>query len=251
MLTLPHRGEVSIFRYYYHTASGWRTAHIVYILKFTYSRMNTSRILISIDLEELHLQAGNNRKAGLEEGLQISQYGLGKVLTLLDRYQVRATFFMTAVWAKTYPIVARELASRHEVGAYGCVEKHIIEQLTGSRVYGCRMEPGTKPDYKALKTAGYVYHSGGQGVRPMTIADGLYEIYAERVRPLWITRLLTGGRKVIALRFNSGELGVHPTSLVGNPRLEARLDSVLVYLQRKGLFMPHIEWLQEQLSDEQ
>lgn len=211
--------------------------------------MNTPRILISIDLEELHVQAGTSQQPGLEEGLRQAREGLEKTLTLLGRYQVRATFFMKPTWAQAYPLIVRQVARVHEVGAYGCMEKSIIEQISGSRVYGCRMPAGTTPDYRALKAAGYLYHAGGQQVRPMTIMDELYEIYAEKIRPLWITRLLTGGREVISLRFNSSELAVPPTSRVLNPRLEERLDSVLAYLQRKGQFMPHIEWLQEQLTD--
>jgi|GEM_PF-3370017 len=212
--------------------------------------MNTPRILISIDLEELHLQPGNNRELSQEERLQLSRDGFENTLTLLDRYQVRATFFMTAVWAQAYPEVVQQLTRRHEVAAYGRMEKKTIEQVTGSRIYGCRMPVGVKPDYRALQAAGYLYHSGGQHIRPMTLEGDLCEIYADHVRPLWITKLFLGCQEVIALRFNSRELGTRPNSRAGSPRLAVRLDRVLAYLQRKGQFMSHIEWLQEQLTDE-
>lgn len=208
--------------------------------------MNTPRILISIDLEELNLQAGKGRELSLEERLQMSRQGLDKALIILDRYQVRATFFMTATWAQTYPEVVRELTRRHEVAAYGCIEKIILEQIVGSRIYGCRMPVGTKPDYSLLKEAGYLYHSGGQLAKPMTIEGEIYAIYAESVRSLWRMKLFSGRQPVISLRFSSWELPLHA---IGSG-LEVRLGSILKYLQRKGQFMPHIEWLQEQLSND-
>ncbi|OMP80601.1 polysaccharide deacetylase family protein [[Flexibacter] sp. ATCC 35208] len=213
--------------------------------------MNTPRILISIDLEELKLSANNNngQEMSLEERQQISLDGLGKTITLLDKYQVRATFFITASWAQAYPEVVRQLALKHEVASHGALDKEVLEQIIGDRLYGCRMGASIKPDYSSLRAAGYLYHSGGQQVRPMTIEGDCYEIYAESVRPLWITKLFLGRQPVISLHFRSWELSVHPISRATGPRLADRLDSVLGYLQRKGQFIPHIEWLQEQLTD--
>lgn len=204
--------------------------------------MNTPRILISIDLGELELPA-NKRQ-------QVSSDGLEKTFTLLDKHQVRATFFITTAWAQAHPVVLRQLARKHEVASYGSLNKDVLEQIIGSRIYGCRMGVSTKPDYSALKAAGYLYHSGGQQVRPMTVEGGCYEIYAEAVRPLWITTLFAGRQPVISLRFSSRELSEHPISRATSPRLAERLDRVLAYLHRKGQFIPHIEWLQEQLTDE-
>ncbi|SFW56560.1 polysaccharide deacetylase family protein [Chitinophaga sancti] len=212
--------------------------------------MNKARILIGIDLEELSLQAGKGQEPGREERLQVSREGLDKALTILDRYQLRGTFFITAAWAQAYPEMVRQLARRHEIAAFGNIERNTLEQVIAKRIYGCRMPVGTKPDYSALKAAGYLYHSGGQQVKPMTIEGGIYEIYAGSVRPLWVTKFFLGRAPVISLHFSSRELGTQSISRAGNPGLAARLDSVLSYLSRKGQFMPHIEWLQEQLSDD-
>lgn len=212
--------------------------------------MNRPRILIGIDLEELNLQAGKGRELSLEERLEISREGLERTLMILDRYQLRVTFFITAAWAQRYPALVHKLTHRHEVAAYGLVNKNTLEQITGSRIYGCRMPFALKPDYSALEAAGYLYHSGGQSVKPMTIEGGIYEIYAESLRPLWSTKRFLARQAVISLRFYSRELSTHPISRAENPRLAARLDRVLSYLNPKAQFMPHIEWLQEQLSDE-
>lgn len=204
--------------------------------------MNTPRILISIDLEELHLHTGKGRELGLEERLQIFRKELDNTIIILDRYQVRATFFVTATWAQAFPDFVRQLSRRHEVAAYGFMEKRVLEQVTGSRIYGCRMPAGIRPDYGALKAAGYLYHAGGQQLRPMTIEGGIYEIYAGRIHSLWHMKLFSGRQAVISLRFSVQEFG--------GAKFPLRLSKVLEYLQRKGQFMPHIEWLQEQLSDE-
>jgi hypothetical protein len=204
--------------------------------------MNMPRILISIDLEELHLQTGKGRALSLEERLQMSRKELENIITLLDRYQVRATFFVTAAWAQADPELLRQVSRKHEVAAYGCMEKKVLEQVIGRRIYGCRMPVGIRPDYGVLKAVGYLYHSGGQRLRPMTIEGGMYEIYAGRIRSLWRTKLFLGRQGVVSLRFS-----VHEFLGTAFP---LRVGKVLEYLQRKGQFMPHIEWLQEQLSDE-
>lgn len=204
--------------------------------------MNTPRILISIDLEVLHLQTGKDRELSLEERHQVFRKELDNTFAILDRYQVRATFFVTATWAHAYPDFVRRLSRRHEVAAYGFMEKNVLEQVIGSRIYGCRMPAGIRPDYGALKAAGYLYHAGGQQLKPMTIEGGIYEIYAEGIRSLWHTKLFLGRQAFISLRFSVQEF-------VG-AKFPLRLSKVLQYLQRKGKFMPHIEWLQEQLSDE-
>lgn len=48
-----------------------------------------------------------------------------KMLDVLDRHQVKATFFLTGRWAKLYPDLAREIADRgHEIGNHGLSHAH-------------------------------------------------------------------------------------------------------------------------------
>ena len=74
------------------------------------------------------------------------------ILDTLDRYQIKATFFLCGVWVKAYPDMVREIASRgHEIGNHSMTHPHmnrisaeeirteirtlddLIESLTGSR----------------------------------------------------------------------------------------------------------------------
>lgn len=50
---------------------------------------------------------------------------LVEMLDILDRYQVKATFFLTGRWARSFPELAREIASRgHEIGNHGLSHAH-------------------------------------------------------------------------------------------------------------------------------
>lgn len=74
------------------------------------------------------------------------------ILDTLDRYGIRATFFLCGVWVKAYPDMVKEIASRgHEIGNHSMSHPHMnrisaeeirtelstlddeIERLTGSR----------------------------------------------------------------------------------------------------------------------
>jgi len=47
------------------------------------------------------------------------------ILDVLDRYQVKATFFLTGRWARLFPDLAREIAARgHEIGNHGLSHAH-------------------------------------------------------------------------------------------------------------------------------
>lgn len=75
-----------------------------------------------------------------------------QILDTLDRYQIKATFFLCGVWVKAYPDMVKEIASRgHEIGNHSMTHPHMnrisaeeirtelrslddeIEALTGKR----------------------------------------------------------------------------------------------------------------------
>jgi polysaccharide deacetylase family sporulation protein PdaB len=50
----------------------------------------------------------------------------GRILDELDRYNVRATFFMTGIWVRKNPDLAREILIRgHEIGQHSYSHKHL------------------------------------------------------------------------------------------------------------------------------
>ncbi|MBR0436453.1 MAG: polysaccharide deacetylase family protein [Clostridia bacterium] len=76
----------------------------------------------------------------------------GFILETLDRYNIKATFFLCGVWVKAYPDVVKEIAARgHEIGNHSLTHPHMnrisadeirkelsdlddqIEALTGKR----------------------------------------------------------------------------------------------------------------------
>lgn len=52
----------------------------------------------------------------------------GEVLDILDRYQIRSTFFLTGNWLRQNPDLAREIVERgHEIGQHSYSHKHLTE----------------------------------------------------------------------------------------------------------------------------
>ncbi|MBS3897827.1 MAG: polysaccharide deacetylase family protein [Dethiobacter sp.] len=53
----------------------------------------------------------------------------GRILEILDRYNIRATFFLTGTWVRYNPDLAREILLRgHEIGHHGYSHKRLTEQ---------------------------------------------------------------------------------------------------------------------------
>lgn len=127
-----------------------------------------NKLMISVDVEEFDIPLEFGGQVPLREQLSVSHDGLMKVLDLFERYQVRATFFITAYWAQHYPELVRQLAARHEVASHtyyhsDFAPEHLessrlaLQDITGMPVYGFRM-PRLKPvSTSALKNAGYLY----------------------------------------------------------------------------------------------
>lgn len=108
------------------------------------------------------------------------EYGLPRLLDTLDRYQVKATFFIPGDIALRYPEEVKGIAGRgHEIGCHGdrhellgCLtkeeQKEVIrkgreklERLTGKVVKGFRMPEGeiNEDTLEAVKELGFCYSS--------------------------------------------------------------------------------------------
>lgn len=53
--------------------------------------------------------------------------GLPKILSVLQRRQVTATFFLTGEWVRNYPTQAKEVASRYRVANHSYTHPHFTE----------------------------------------------------------------------------------------------------------------------------
>jgi len=98
--------------------------------------------IYSVDTEEKKVAISFDATWGAERTLQI--------LDILDKYNIKATFFLVNIWLEEYPQMAREIARRgHEIGMHSVSHPHfstlsqeeikqellgnrnLIEQLTG------------------------------------------------------------------------------------------------------------------------
>ena len=128
-------------------------------------------ILLNFDLEEFDLPLEHNVNISFEEQIDYSKEGTRIILDLLKKYQIKATFFCTAVFA----IHARELIHEiiymgNEVASHGYSHssfvnddlkrsKVLLEEMTGRPVTGFRMALMMKTDLQTIANAGYMYDS--------------------------------------------------------------------------------------------
>ena len=131
--------------------------------------MTKNKILLSFDVEEFDLPREHGGEISLDEGIKVSSDGLVKILALLKRCEVKATFFVTGNFASSKPDLVREiLKDGHEVGCHGVDHfepkeddisrsKEIVGKIT--KVSGYRQPRMFKIDYKKLKECGFLYDS--------------------------------------------------------------------------------------------
>lgn len=149
------------------------------------------KVLLSFDVEEFDLPREHGAEIMVERGAKVSAAGLKKVLRLLKRYGVKATFFVTGNFAEQQPELVQEIvADGHEVGCHGVNHfepqktdmvrsKKIVERVAGVKVYGYRQPRMFEVDYRELKRCGYKYDSS---VNP-ALVPGRYNHMNEPRKP--------------------------------------------------------------------
>lgn len=162
--------------------------------------MLKNKVLLSFDVEEFDLPREHGGEISLEEGVKVSSDGLMKILELLKRCEVKATFFVTGNFARLRPDLVRAiLDDGHEVGCHGVdhfnplasdvhESKKIIEKVVGVKVFGYRQPRMFKIDYAELKRSGFLYDSSVNPAwvpgrynhrdvpRKAFLRDGVYEV---------------------------------------------------------------------------
>ena len=128
-------------------------------------------VLLSFDIEEFDMPFEYDRDISFEEQIVISIKGTNTILDVLEKHQVKATFFSTATFALNAPIVIeRIIQSGHEIASHNYFHtefevKHLkeskdkLEELTGTEVIGFRMPRMYPVDEKEVEKAGYLYNS--------------------------------------------------------------------------------------------
>ncbi|MCH4828580.1 MULTISPECIES: polysaccharide deacetylase family protein [Flavobacterium] len=128
-------------------------------------------ILLSFDIEEFDMPFEYGKEIAFEEQMSISIDGTNKILDLLDKHQIKATFFSTATFAmNAKTVIDRIIQSGHEIASHNYYHtdfeiKHLkeskdkLEELTGKEVIGFRMPRMYPVDEKEIQKAGYTYNS--------------------------------------------------------------------------------------------
>jgi peptidoglycan/xylan/chitin deacetylase (PgdA/CDA1 family) len=130
----------------------------------------SKHILLTFDLEEFDLPLEFGCSISLTEQMNITNLGLEKVNTLLDKHNIKATFFTTSVYAQANPSGIIQIAAKHEIASHSHCHnlfvsedyeksKQILEGIIKADVKGFRMPRMEMPDFVQLKCCGYKYDS--------------------------------------------------------------------------------------------
>ena len=85
-------------------------------------------LLLTFDLEEFDIPLEYGQNLALSEQMAVSLEGLNKLLPILDKHHVKATFFTTAHWALHHPDVVQQLAEKHEIACHAYFHSRFDEK---------------------------------------------------------------------------------------------------------------------------
>ncbi|MFH0936535.1 MAG: polysaccharide deacetylase family protein [Candidatus Woesearchaeota archaeon] len=129
-------------------------------------------ICLTFDIEEFDLVNNKN------DQFNLSYIGTLNILRLLNKNNIRSTFFITSTFAEKYPSLIKEISKKHEIANHGYSHEHnykkmdsqqaldfikkskfIIEKIIGKKIYGFRAPGLFAPKYKVIKESGHEYDS--------------------------------------------------------------------------------------------
>ena len=128
-------------------------------------------ILLSFDIEEFDMPLEYNGEISFEEQIDVSRMGLERILDLLKKYHVKATFFSTVIFAEQCKdLVNRLLEEGHELASHTYYHsqfevadlrksKEKLEEMFSTKVIGLRMPRMSPVGENDVSDAGYVYNS--------------------------------------------------------------------------------------------
>jgi hypothetical protein len=156
-----------------------------------------NRFILSFDVEEFDTPLDYGKSLSMDEQMQVSEIGLRRILDLLAKYQIRATFFTTANFATYFPDLIRQMADNHEVASHGYyhttfeiadlkTSKTKLEEITQKPILGYRMARMAKVDELEIARAGYQYNSS---LHPIYL-PGRYNNFFKPRRPFFLHQVL-------------------------------------------------------------
>lgn len=143
------------------------------------------RILLTFDLEEFDLIQNEESK------FAITKNGLENLLTLLNKYNLSATFFTTANFAKRYPQFIRELSENYEIACHGYnhsdnykkdiskiyLAKKEIEKIIGEKIHGFR---APRFEIKNISTLSDFYFEYDSSIHPTWIPGRYFNLFKNK-----------------------------------------------------------------------
>jgi peptidoglycan/xylan/chitin deacetylase (PgdA/CDA1 family) len=147
-----------------------------------------TKILLTFDLEEFDLPHEFGCTISDEDQINISNIGLQRLIILLSKYNIPATFFTTAFYANRNEEIIKTLSENHEIASHSkdhsdfretdpLDSKVEIERITGKKVYGFRMPHFKEINLSLIKAAGYSYDSS---INPTLIPGRYCNLLAQR-----------------------------------------------------------------------
>ncbi len=151
-------------------------------------------LLLTFDVEEFDYLHHYHDKPLDADLYGVSQQGTKRILNLLKKHNVRATFFVTAKFALQYPALIKGISKHHEIALHGYSHDHhyesmeekmafkylveakkILERITNKKIVGFRAPRMGITAYSLLKKIGMHYDSS---LHP-TYIPGYYNHFTE------------------------------------------------------------------------
>lgn len=161
-------------------------------------------VTLGFDVEEFDFPLERGRQIDFDTQLSVSSEGLEAILSLLEKLELKATFYTTANFAQHRPdTICRIAAAGHEIashdfyhaltaGSEPARSKQALEQLIHREVVGYRAPRLAVAASEALTRAGYKYNSS--------------------INPTWIPGRYNNLRKPRSVS-HEGALTIYPTSV--------------------------------------
>ena len=128
-------------------------------------------ILLSFDIEEFDMPFEYHKSISFDDQISISVKGTHHILDILEKHQIKATFFSTVVFAQNAKeIIDRIIKNGHELASHGyyhskfevadlALSKITLENLSQQNINGYRMARMMPVDELEIAKAGYQYNS--------------------------------------------------------------------------------------------
>ncbi|MBX2951918.1 MAG: polysaccharide deacetylase family protein [Leadbetterella sp.] len=135
--------------------------------------MTEKYVMLTFDLEEFDIPEEYGQEVSLYDQLNVTCLGMERLLEVLEKYRIPATFFTTGNFGRHRPELVRKLSENHEIASHAMYHapshafqesdigesKRVLEEITGRPVTGFRM-PRLKPfDRGKLPDMGIHYSS--------------------------------------------------------------------------------------------